>query len=334
MSELLHYTRVTGVDLGKTSFQLHLVTPDTTLSKTFDYTDAGCQEAADLCRKHQIQIVVLEATGGLQRKLALALSAAGLAVAVINPTRIRHYAMAEGLIAKTDKVDARIIASFALKIAPKPTALRSAQQEQLARLAARKRQLTWAKVDEDNRLQQEQDADALLSIQRHLKFLAKEIARLDQQLQALIEQDPELLAKVEAADTMTGVGPASARALLVQMPELGTLNCKQVGSLAGVAPFAKDSGKSIGDRHIQGGRAPVRSILYMCALTAVRCEGKIRDFYLRLLEAGKCKMAALTACMHKMLVIINARVRDAMRAYQLSTPQVKVGVAAAAGGGT
>lgn len=332
MSELLCYHCVCGVDLGKTSFQLHLVTPETTLSKTLDYTDAACEQVAELCRKHQTQIVVMEATGGLQRKLALKLAEATIPVAVINPARIRHHALGEGLIAKTDKVDARLIAHFALKIAPRPTALRSAQQEQLARLAARKSQLTWAKVDEQNRLQQEQDADAIASIRRHLKFLEKEIARLDRQLEALIQQDPALLAKVEAADTMIGVGKASAIALLVQMPELGTLNCKQAGSLAGVAPFARDSGKTIGDRHIQGGRAPVRSILYMCTLTAVRCEGKIQDYYRKLLQAGKCKMVALTACMHKMLVIINARIRDTLLALKASIPQGQVGVAIAAGG--
>jgi transposase len=332
MSQVLRYTRVCGIDLGKTSLQLHLVTPETTLPKSLDYDEAGCQKVIELCQQHQVQLVVLEATGGLQRKLAVALVQAKVPVAILNPSRIRHYALGEGMLAKTDTVDAAILASFALKIAPKPTAVRTAQQEQLARLAARKSQLTWAKVDELNRLQQEGDADAIASLRRHLKFLEKELARVDGQLEQLVYADPALEAKVEAADTLVGVGPASAIALVVQMPELGTLTRKQVGSLAGVAPFAKESGQSVGERHIQGGRAPVRSILYMCTLTAVRCQGKIQDFYQTLLKAGKCKMVALTACMHKMLTIINARVRDAMLALGASTPQGQGGAAAAAGG--
>lgn len=332
MSEVLCYTRVCGIDLAKTSLQLHLVVPEAAVSKSVDYDAAGCQQVVELCQKHQVQIVVMEATGGLQRKLALALVQAGIPLAILNPTRIRHYALGEGMIAKTDKVDAAIIASFALKIAPGPTALRTAQQEQLARLAARKSQLTWMKVDELNRQQQECAPESLGSIRRHLRFLDKELARVDQQLEALIQADPALQAKVEAADTMVGVGRASAVALLVQMPELGTLGGKQAGSLAGVAPFAKESGTSIKERHIQGGRAPVRSILYMCTLTAVRCAGKLRDFYQTLLKAGKCKMVALTACMHKLLTIVNARVRDAIRALAASTPQGSGGAAAAAGG--
>lgn len=332
MSELACYTRVCGIDLAKESLELRVRTPDADLALALGYDDSDCDRVVELCQKHQIQIVVVEATGGLQRKLALALVQAAIPVAIINPGRIRHYALAEGMIAKTDKVDARIIALFALKIAPKPTSVRNAQQEQLARLAARKAQLTWARVDEANRLQQEGDAQALASIQRHLKFLAKEIEKMDQQLDALITADVTLQSKVEAADTVLGVGRASAVALIVNMPELGTMTGKQAASLAGVAPFAKESGTSVGERHIQGGRAPVRSVLYMCTLTAVRCEGKLRDFYQKRLQAGHCKMEALTACMRKLLVIINARVRDTLLALNAATPQGQGGVAIAAGG--
>jgi transposase len=316
MSELAFYTRVCGIDLAKESLELRIRTPDADLAVSLGYDDADCDRVVELCRQHLVQIVVVEATGGLQRRLALALVKAAIPVAIINPGRIRHYALAEGMMAKTDKVDARIIALFALKIAPKPTSVRNAQQEQLARLAARKAQLIWAKVDETNRLQQEGDADALGSIQRHLKFLKKELDRVDRRLDALICADVTLQSKVEAADTVLGVGRASAVALIVNMPELGTLTGKQAASLAGVAPFAKESGKSVGERHIQGGRAPVRSVLYMCTLTAVRCEGKLRDFYEKRIKAGHCKMEALTACMRKMLVIINARVRDTLLALK------------------
>jgi transposase len=332
MSEIVSYQRVCGVDVAKETLEVRILAGDADCALSLRNDDAGCARIVAVCQQHQVQIVVAEATGGLQRKLALALVQAKLAIAIVNPGRIRHYALGEGMMAKTDKVDARIIASFALKLAPKPTVLRDAQQEQLARLATRKAQLTWAKVDEENRLQQEGDADALVSIRRHLRFLQKEIERIDQQLEELITADGTLQSKVEAADSLLGVGRASATALIVHMPELGSMTGKQAAALAGLAPFAADSGKVIGERHIHGGRSAVRCTLYMCALTAVRYEGKIRSFYQNLLQAGKCKMKALTACMRKMLVIINARVRDTLLALKRTASTGQVGVAAAAGG--
>jgi transposase len=217
-------------------------------------------------------------------------------------------------MAKTDKVDARLIALFALKIAPSPTAIRSQEQEEMSCLLTRKGQLLKCKVAEENRLQQQASVMVQKSIQRMLKFVAKEIAQIDERLEQLVRQDPLLECKAQAADTMTGVGRASAVALVLSMPELGTLSGKGASALAGVAPFNKDSGKVIGERHIFGGRSSVRSVLYMCTLSAIRYDQKIKAFYQRLLAAGKCKMKALTACMHKLLVIVNARVREALAA--------------------
>lgn len=333
MSEIVSYSRVCGVDVAKETLEVRILAGDADAAVSVANDDAGCARIVALCQQQQVQIVVAEATGGLQRKLALALVQAKLAVAVVNPGRIRHYALGEGMMAKTDKVDARIIASFALKIAPKPTAIRDAQQEHLARLAARKAQLTWAKVEEENRLEQEAEGESLLSIRRHLQFLQKELAKVEARMEELVHADVTLQQKAEAADSVLGVGRASAIALIVQMPELGTLSGKQAAALAGLAPFNADSGKVIGERHICGGRSAVRCTLYMCALTAVRYEGKIRSFYQKLLQAGKCKMKALTACMRKMLVVINARIRDTLLTLRPSTTG-QVGVAAAAGGPT
>jgi transposase len=238
----------------------------------------------------------------------------------MNPARIRHYALAEGLMAKTDKVDARIIALFALKIAPEATTVRNQQMEDLAGLVARKEQLTAIKVAEQNRLQQVANPQVLKSIKSLLNSIQKQIDVMDRLLEQLIQQDVVLQTRAQAADGVTGVGRVSAIALVANMPELGTLSGKQISALAGLAPFNKDSGKVTGERHIFGGRASVRRTLYMCVLSAVRSNQKIKSFYQRLLAAGKCKMKALTACMRKMLVIINARVREALAA-SVACPQ-------------
>ena len=319
MSEILSYQRACGVDVAKDTLEGRITAGDVDTGFCVPNSSEGIARLIELCRKHQVQIVLMEATGGLQRPLSLALVEAQIPVAVINPVRIRHYALAEGLIAKTDKVDARVITLFALKIAPAASHIRDQQQEQLLRQATRRAQLMGCKVAEENRLQQEADAHALKSIKRHLKFLEKEIGQIDRRLDELVKQDPLLQCKAQAADSACGVGRVSAVALVVNMPELGTLNSRQAAKLAGLAPINHDSGKVIGQRHIAGGRSAVRSTLYMCTLTAIRHEGKIRDCYLRLLEKGKCKMQAITACMRKLLVIINARVREAMAARNCAT---------------
>jgi transposase len=320
MPEILCYQRVCGIDVAKDTLDIRILAGDVDLFISTTNSPEGFARIIELCRKHQVQIVVAEATGGLQRPLAVALVQAEFPVAIMNPARIRHYALAEGLMAKTDKVDARIIALFALKIAPTPTAIRNQQIEDLAGLVARKEQLIAIKVAEQNRLQQVANPQVLKSIKSLLKSTQKQIDAMDRLLDELIQQDAALQTKAQAADSVMGVGRASAIALVVNMPELGTLTSKQVSALGGLAPFNKDSGKVTGERHIFGGRAPVRRTLYMCVLSAVRSNEKIKSFYERLLAGGKCKMKALTACMRKMLVIINARVREALAA-QIACPQ-------------
>lgn len=332
MSEVHAYSRVCGVDVGLEMLDAHLQSGDGRKSLRVGNDPEGFAQIIELCQKQQVQIVVFEATGGYQRPLAEALVQAQLAIAVINPRRIRHYALAEGMMAKTDKVDARIIASFALKMTPKPTTLRSKEQEELASLVARKGQLLKCVVAEENRQQQQADPTLQQSFRRHLAFLRKEIARIDARLEQIVQANAELERKAQAADAVKSVGRASAVMLVATLPELGTLTRQQVSALAGLAPFNKDSGKSSGERHIAGGRPAVRSILYMCTLSAISYEPKIKAFYQRLLEADKCKMKAFTACMHKLLVILNARVRDALAAARDSIPTGQVGVGSAAGG--
>ena len=207
MSLLLSYSRSGGVDVSKDMLDICIMAGALEVSSRFPNTTDGIAGIAELCRKHQVEIVVTEATGGLQRPLALALIHANIPVAVINPGRIRHYAQAEGMIVKTDKVDAHIIAFFALKIAPAPTLVRTVQQEELARLAARKLQLTDYKIAEQNRLSREVDALVLKNIDRLLAFIEKELGKIDQRLDTLVKLDPKLQAKAEAADSVFSVDP-------------------------------------------------------------------------------------------------------------------------------
>jgi transposase len=332
MPDIVSYQRACGVDVSKDTLDARILAEDVDQFISTANSPEGFARIIALCRKHGVQIVVAEASGGLQRPLAVALVEAQIPVAIVNPARIRHYALAEGLIAKTDQIDARIIALFALKIAPKAVAIRSQQMEELAGLAARKTQLTAMKVAEENRLQQATNPQVLKSIRNVLKSTQKQIDLMDKLLDERVLQDPVLQSKAQAADGVIGVGRASALALIVSMPELGTLTSKQAGSLAGLAPFNKDSGKAVGERRIAGGRASIRCALYMCALSAIRYDAKIKSFYQRLLAAGKCKMKAVTACMRKLLVIINARVREALAA-RIACPPIGQGGAAAAAGG-
>jgi transposase len=300
------------VDVSKQHLDCQLIKPAWSRKLKVGYDPAGIARLADTCVEHQIQIVVLEASGGLERQLVKGLHEAGIAVAVINPARIRYFALSEGQMAKTDPLDADLIARFGLQKCPRPTAVRDDRDEQLARLSARRGQLVQMKVAEENRLEQECEPLVVKSLEKHLRVLNREIKQIDRKLDELVAQHEELEPKARIADEMTGIGRVSAVALVVSLPELGKLNRKKIAALAGLAPYNHDSGGHSGPRSIHGGRASVRAALYMPTLTAIRFEGKIKRFYLRLLERGKCKMQALTACMRKMLIILNARVAEAL----------------------
>jgi len=325
------YQRVCGIDVAKDSLQVHIATPGDTRCFLASNDDSGYAKIIEACKRHEVQIVAMEATGGYQRAAAVALASENIPVAVINPARIRYHALSDGVMAKTDKVDARIIADFAQKKAIKPMTLRTSQQEFLVALVARKAQLLKCKSAEDNRLQQTADKEVSRSIQRHLNFIQREIKKIDQKVDEIVQLDPQLQAKAEAADSVKGIGRATATALVSVLPELGILTRGQVAKLAGLAPFNDQSGNREGERHIQGGRPAVRRLLYMCAVSALHGGGVLREFYDRLIAQGKSPMKALTAVMRKMLVIINARARDALNALP---PQGRGGVVIAAGGRT
>jgi transposase len=254
--------------------------------------------------------IILEATGGWEAPLANHLAAAGLPVVVINPRQARDFAKATGKLTKTDQVDARGLAHFGEAVKPPVRPLPEEQTQALAALLTRRRQLVEMLAAEKNRLVTVQHRPLLKKdVEAHVTWLEKRIAQLDEDLRQQLEQSPVWRVKDQLLQSVPGVGDVTARTLLSQLPELGALSDKEIAALVGVAPHACESGKRKGQAHIRGGRANVRSILYMATLTATRCNPVIKAFYQRLLAKGKLKKVALTACMRKLLVILNSMIR-------------------------
>jgi transposase len=249
--------------------------------------------------------VVLEATGGYEQALAQALHKAGIALSVIEPSRIRAFARAKGLRAKTDPIDAAVIQAFGQAIVPAPTAAPSAEQEQLSVLVARRRQLLDYTVMESNRVAHHCDPWIGRQVAALLKMLRKQIAQCEKAISSLVAQHEKLRTQSARLQEVPGVGAVTAATLLAEMPELGTLRDESAAALAGLAPFNRDSGPRAGARHIAGGRPTVRRALYMVAMSAVRHDPILKVFYQRLLAAGKKKMVALTAVMRKLIVLLN-----------------------------
>lgn len=257
----------------------------------------------------QPALIVMEATGGLEMPLAAALAVAGLPVAVVNPRQVRSFAEATGQLAKTDQLDAQILAHFAEAIHPAPRALPDEQTQQMSALLARRRQLIEMLTAEKNRLHSAL-AQVRPRLQAHIAWLEDELAALDQELDQAVKDSPLWRAKEDLLCSVPGVGPVLARTLLFDLPELGALSHKQIAKLVGVAPLNRDSGRLKGKRSIWGGRAVVRTALYLAVLSAMRFNPVIKAFYQRLVQAGKSKKAAMTACMHKLLTILNAMLRN------------------------
>jgi transposase len=266
-------------------------------------------------------LVVLEASGRYERPAAAAIAAVGISVAVINPRQARDYAKATGRLAKTDRIDAEILARFAGAVGPSPSILPDEEAQTLQAILARRRQLSAMLVAETNRAQMAPEALAK-RIRAHVRWLEKELSRTDRDLDEAIEASATFKENEALLRSVPGVGAVLARTLLAELPELGTITHKRLCALVGVAPFNNDSGKRKGKREVWGGRAPVRAALYMGALVATRHNPLIARFYERLLAAGKPKKVALVACMRKLLSILNAMIRDGTpwHATHLLTP--------------
>ena len=255
-------------------------------------------------------LVVLEATGGYEIPLAAALATAGLAVAVVNPRQVRDFARATGTLAKTDALDAAVLAHFGQAIRPLPRPLPDAQVRSLDALMARRRQLLEMLTMERNRLGGCVDAAVRADLEAHIQWLTGRLEQAEQDLKALVQASPAWREKDELLQSIPGVGPVVSRTLLAALPELGRLSNKEAAALAGVAPYADDSGTRQGRRHVRGGRAEVRSVLYMAALTAVRYNEPLRTFKERLAKAGKAAKVILTAVARKLVVLANALLRS------------------------
>ncbi len=291
-----------GIDMAKKSFDVAGV-PGTSVLK-FPNTADGHQQLINRLPTPGTCLLVVESTGGYEAPLVAALAMADQLVSVVNPKLIRHYALSQNILAKTDPIDARNIASYARERRPLPKAY-DADQEHLQALIVRRRQVVEHRAAERNRRQQAQFSDVAKSLQQSIDAATKEIRRLDKQILERVKSDDDWRERYERAQTAPGVGPQVAAGLVAELPELGQINREQIASLVGVAPMNRDSGMFRGKRFIQGGRSSVRRLLYMAVLSGLKHNPVIQRYYQRLVRKGKSPKLAMTACMRKLLVILN-----------------------------
>jgi transposase len=297
---------VVGIDVSKA--RLDVACSDGADAWSVENTAAGVSALVPRLQALRPALVVLEATGGYERAAVASLAAVGLPVVVANPRQIRAFARAVGQLAKTDRLDAAMLARFGAQVRPAPRPLPDAQAQELDALLTRRRQLLDMLTAEKNRVAAAPPS-VRQGITQHIRWLERQLADVDGELGALIEASPLWRAHDDLLQSVPGVGPVLSRTLLGELPELGRLTHKQIAALVGVAPMARDSGTWRGRRAVTGGRAPVRTALYMAAVTAAHHNPVIRVFYRRLRAAGKPAKVALTACMRKLLTILNAMMR-------------------------
>lgn len=295
-------TKFVGIDVSKAVLDVDCL--PVSAPQQFSNDAEGIETLVRQFKGSAVVRIVLEATGGYETAAASALAAAGLPVVVINPKRVRDFAKASGILAKTDRLDARVLAAFGQVIAPPVRALPDAAQRELAERLDRRMQLVAMRAQEKARLTTVLPV-ARRDIEQHITWLDKRIGKFDADLKARLRSADIWKEKVTLLDSVPGIGKVSIFTLLARLPELGSLNRGQIAALVGVAPFNDDSGKRRGSRYIQGGRAEVRCVLYMATLTATRCNPAIKQFFDRLIASGKPFKVAMTACMRKLLTILN-----------------------------
>ena len=293
-----------GIDVSKDQLDIAMRPGEVRFRESNN--DSGIQALIARLLSLKPQLILLEATGGYEILAAAALRQAGLPAHIINPRQVRDFARSSGRLAKTDKIDATVLAHFAEALKPDLRPWPDEQQQELAALMSRRRQLVEMLVMEKNRLAMTASPRVRKSLQTNLQSLKEQLKKLEQDLDDFIRQSPIWLEKAQLLQSVPGIGPLTSQSLLAWVPELGTLNRRTIAALVGLAPFNRDSGQMRGKRTIWGGRARVRPPLYMATLAACRVNPAIRTFYLRLLAAGKSKKLALTACMRKLLIILNA----------------------------
>ena len=316
MSEPVHV----GIDVAKQRLDLAIL--PSRQSFVFDNTPEGRQKLiAAIAPLHPTRIV-LESTGGYEQPLVVALIEAGLPVARVNPARTRAFARSQGQLAKTDRIDAHLLARYSMASESLRTVdAKTLETQGLRELVNRRRQLLEADVAEANRLDKSPSKELRMSIQRVRRVLQKEIDRVEKRLAEAIESDDEWKQADRLLQSVKGVGPATSQVLIAELPELGQLNRQEIAALVGVAPYNADSGEHRGQRHIRGGRTSVRCALYMAALKASRCNPTLKAFAARLKSTGKVSKVVLTAVMRKLLTMLNAiaRTRTPWRDSTLAT---------------
>ena len=297
-----------GIDVSKERLDVHIRPSGEGFSVPRD--GAGIAALAERLRAAAPALVVLEATGGFEATVAAGLAAAGLPLAVVNPAQVRAFARAVGRLAKTDRLDAEIIARFADQVRPEARPIASEEAQALGELVARRRQVVEMIGMESNRRRQAHSPRVLKGVDRILAALKAELAALDRDIDDRIKGSPAWRATENLLTSVPGIGPITARTLIAELPELGRIDRRSLAALVGVAPLNRDSGAMRGHRAIAGGRAEVRKVLYMAAITASRHNPVIRDLYNRLRSRGRPAKAALVAAIRKLLTILNAIIRD------------------------
>ena len=297
-----------GIDVSKDVFDL--VVHETQTHQQFKMTSDDIQRAIKMIKKQSPQIVVLEATGGYQRTLVSKLTKAKIPTAVVNPRNIRNFARSLGQLAKTDKIDASIIARYAIAIQPKITTMLSDNNQKLKDLTSRRKQLIDFRTAEKNRKQQTFINEIRKSIDATIQNLDKEILIIEKLIADLINSDSDMQEKSRRLKTTPGIGDTTAALLLSELPELGKLNCRQIAALVGVAPINRDSGQFRGKRMTGSGRRQLRAGLFMAMLSIIQFNPKLSKFYQRLVNSGKAKMVALIAAMRKLLVALNSMIKN------------------------
>jgi transposase len=296
-----------GIDVAKASLDIAVLPEGSVWACHND--EAEFTALVKQLRQREPKLIVLEATGGLEIPVVAALASGGLPVVVINPRQVRDFAKATGQLAKTDRIDAQVLARFGEAVRPAIRPLKDEKTRELDALLTRRRQLTDMLTAEKNRLSSAPQS-VRKDIKNHIAWLEKRLRDVNNGLNSAIKDSPVWREHDEILQSAPGVGPVLSVTLLAELPELGTLNRRQIAALAGVAPFNRDSGRFRGKRAIWGGRAEVRSVLYMSTLTAVRYNPVIRAFYQRLISAGKKHKVAMTACMRKLLTILNTMIKN------------------------
>ena len=307
---------IVGIDVSKSNLDVAVAGNGSV--REWGNDERGRRVLSGWLSEQGVELVVLEASGGIEAALVSDLVEAGIPVAVVNPTRVRAFARAEGQLAKTDRIDAQLIARFGATMKPKARAIRDQAQLALSQQVTRRRQMVHMVTAEKNRAQTAL-GPMKEQIERHIAWLQTEIEHLEHEIHQAILADPVWRESADRLQSMPGVGAVTAATLVAELPELGRLNRQKITALVGLAPFNRDSGKQRGQRRIFGGRASVRNVLYMATLSAIKCNPVIRAFYQRLVDKGKVKKVAITACMRKILVILNTMAKT-QQAWRPPTP--------------